>query len=212
MKKLKIDQKEMPWLPEEIEYYDKYSSKNPVARYLMNNFIKTLHRLIDMTNASFIHEIGCGEGDLCVGLAEKGKAVHGTDLSTDLLRKAQTKAQEKGVSIGFRKASIYDLNPDVDGAELILCCEVLEHLQEPERALKRLHQLADPYLIASVPREPLWSLLNLARGAYISRFGNTPAHIQRWSKSGFVKFLSQLFDIIKVESPTPWTLVLCRRK
>ncbi len=105
MKKLKIDVREMPWLPEEIEYYDKYNSKNPMAKYLLNGFMKALNGLIDMADASVIHEIGCGEGDLCVALAQRKKIVRGTDLSTELLQRAEAKARERLLDISFRKVS-----------------------------------------------------------------------------------------------------------
>ena len=46
------------------------------------------------------------------------------------------------------------LDPAADSAELVVCCEVLEHLEHPEAALATLASLARPWLIASVPREP----------------------------------------------------------
>ena len=55
------------------------------------------------------------------------------------------------------------LDPNRDSAELIVCCEVMEHLGDPEAALETLASLASPWAIVSVPREPLWRALNLAR-------------------------------------------------
>ena len=40
------------------------------------------------------------------------------------------------------------------------------------------------------PREPLWRGLNIARGAYLKDLGNTPGHLNHWSKRGFVALLS----------------------
>ena len=37
-------------------------------------------------------------------------------------------------------------------------------------------------LLVSVPREPLWRGLNMARGAYMRDLGNTPGHVNHWSK------------------------------
>ena len=53
---------------------------------------------------------------------------------------------------------------------------------DPERALDVLAGLARPWLIASVPREPLWRALNLARLSYVGDLGNTPGHLNHWSK------------------------------
>ena len=86
----------------------------------------------------------------------------------------------------------------------------MEHLEEPEEALKVLAQLADPWLLVSVPREPLWRMMNMVRGQYLSAFGNTPGHIQHWSRSSFVRMLQRHVEVVEVASPLPWTMVLCR--
>jgi len=62
----------------------------------------------------------------------------------------------------------------------------------------------------SVPREPLWRGLNMARGAYWRDLGNTPGHVNHWSKRGFVSLLSCVGVVEEVRSPFPWTVVLVR--
>ena len=119
-------------------------------------------------------------------------------------------ARARGFEIPYRTGSIYELQPPSDSASLIVCCEVMEHLEEPDRALSILASVARPYLLVSVPREPIWRMLNLLRGAYISQAGNTPGHVQHWSTRAFVRFLREKFEIIKVQKPLPWTMVLCR--
>jgi len=190
--------------------YDKYGTRNPIAGYLMREFHNSLKILISMTGASEIHEIGCGEGNLCVHLAKLHKRVRGSDFSEQITAKAKYNAEKNQVDVKFKAVSIYDLTSEEDAAELILCCEVLEHLEKTHHALTMLAQLAKPYLIVSVPREPLWSILNMARGKYISRFGNTPGHVQQWSKEGFLNLISSYFEIVKVLTPVPWTMALCR--
>jgi hypothetical protein len=64
--------------------------------------------------------------------------------------------------------------------------------------------------LVSVPREPLWRALNLARLKYVSELGNTSGHLGHWSKRGFVEFLSQRVEVVEVRSPLPWTMALCR--
>ena len=103
-----------------------------------------------------------------------------------------------------------DLQEFSDSADLIVCCEVLEHLEQPERALRVLKSLARKYVILSVPREPLWSVMNLSRGKYWFDLGNTPGHIQRWSQRSFIKLVSRHFRIEKVLAPIPWTMLHCR--
>ena len=56
----------------------------------------------------------------------------------------------------------------------------------PERALAEMARVARGYLLVSVPREPLWRALNIARGAYVRDLGNTPGHLNHWSRRAFV--------------------------
>jgi len=90
-----------------------------------------------------------------------------------------------------------------------VACEVLEHLEDPEPALVALARVTRHHLFASVPREPLWRVLNLARGRYLGRLGNTPGHLQHWSRAAFVRLLSRHFVVRALRTPLPWTQVLC---
>jgi 2-polyprenyl-3-methyl-5-hydroxy-6-metoxy-1,4-benzoquinol methylase len=190
--------------------YDKYGTSNPVARRLMAGFMAQLDELVERTGATEAHEVGCGEGELAIRLARRGIRVRGTDAFPQVLDEARTRADAAGVEIDFEATPAEQLKPARHGAELIVCCEVLEHLEDPERALDVLAGLARPWLIASVPREPLWRGLNLARLSYVGELGNTPGHLNHWSKREFVRFLTRRFEVVEVRSPTPWTMVLCR--
>ena len=192
--------------------YDKYGTKNPIARYLMKGFIGSVEELISITGSLDIHEVGCGEGHLSAILAKENIKVRASDFSQLVIAKAQDIAKSAGADVDFKVASIYDLNPANDSAQLVVCCEVLEHLESPQRALKLLAQLARPYLLVSVPREPIWRILNILRGKYLLNLGNTAGHIQHWSQKSFLSMLEKYFDIVKVHTPLPWTMVLCRTR
>ena len=190
--------------------YDKYATSNPIERRLVGGFIEDLLELVDRTGAQEAHEVGCGEGELTMRLARRGLTARGSDLSADVVAEAGRRAREAGFEIPFKAAGITELGPEEDAAELIVCCEVLEHVDDPARGLEVLATLARPWLIVSVPREPLWRGLNLARLAYVSALGNTPGHLNHWSKGAFIRFLSDRVDVIETRSPLPWTMALCR--
>lgn len=193
--------------------FDKYSSRNPIVRAFMNGFDKSLSDLIQKANPSSIHEIGCGEGYWTMRLHKKGIETKGSDFSSEVIAIAQKNAIEQSVpSTLFSVKSIYDLKPEHDHADLIICCEVFEHLESPEQALEILKTLVGTHLIVSVPREPIWRLMNMARGKYITDLGNTPGHIQHWSKTSFVNLIQKHFEIIDINTPLPWTMLLCRPK
>jgi 2-polyprenyl-3-methyl-5-hydroxy-6-metoxy-1,4-benzoquinol methylase len=190
--------------------YDKYGTSNPIARRLMSGFLEQLDRLVERTGAREAHEVGCGEGELSIRLTRRGLRVRGSDAFPDVLEEARRRAGAAQLEIDFEAAPVEELTPERHAAELILCCEVLEHLEDPEAALDVLADLARPWLIASVPREPLWRALNLARLSYVGDLGNTPGHLNHWSRREFVRFLTRRFEVVEVTSPLPWTMALCR--
>lgn len=191
--------------------YDKYGSGNPVVRWIMRGFEQALTGLVVRVMPQSIHEVGCGEGYWVIEWARQGIEARGSDFSSQVIALAQSNASDKGLDPSrFAQGSIYDLDPSRDGADLIVCCEVLEHLENPRAGLEALKSVASDYVILSVPREPLWCVLNLLRGKYLSAFGNTPGHIQHWSSGAFVRLVEEYFDIIEVRQPLPWTMLLCK--
>lgn len=191
--------------------YDKYGSKNPIVKYMMNGFASALTSLVKRANPGSIHEIGCGEGYWVMQWNKQGLPAIGTDFSSQVIEIARKNAEQSQIAHTlFNTLSIYDLNASKHSADLIVCCEVLEHLEDPKAALKALQRVVNKHLILSVPREPLWCGLNLARVKYVRTWGNTPGHIQHWSKSGFISLVSNYFEVVEVKSPLPWTMLLCK--
>ena len=93
-----------------------------------------------------------------------------------------------------------------------MCCEVLEHLPDPDAGLATIARLANPWAIVSVPREPLWRALNVARFKYLGELGNTPGHLNHWSRRSFITFLEGQLEVTEVTAPLPWTMALCRSR
>jgi hypothetical protein len=48
----------------------------------------------------------------------------------------------------------------------------------------------------------------MARGAYVRDLGNTPGHVNHWSKRDFVAFLNRHGRVVEARSPFPWTMCL----
>lgn len=193
--------------------YDKYGSKNPIVKMMMSGFEKNLTTLVSKASPQTIHEIGCGEGHWVTKWTQQGLAARGCDFSTQVISMAKENALLHHQSPEcFDVKSIYDVEPTNDSADLIVCCEVLEHLDNPHQALKALKSITKQNLIVSVPREPIWRCLNMLRGKYISSLGNTPGHIQHWNKSEFIKLIEKDFTVIQELSPFPWIMLLCEPK
>jgi 2-polyprenyl-3-methyl-5-hydroxy-6-metoxy-1,4-benzoquinol methylase len=190
--------------------YDKYGSTNPVVRRLMANFEATLDRLWDKAAPDSILDVGCGEGVLTEQWADKlgsGRIV-GIDLDDPKL-KAEWEARRRP-NLEYRVEDATNLSFADDEFDMASAIEVLEHVPDPERTVAEMARAARRHLLVSVPREPLWRGLNMARGAYLKDFGNTPGHINHWSKRSFVSMLSRHGTVEEVRSPFPWTMVLVR--
>jgi SAM-dependent methyltransferase len=108
----------------------------------------------------------------------------------------------------IQQASIYDLPFDDDEFDLVVCCEVLEHLELPGKGLAEVARVADRRVLISTPWEPVWRAMNMARGKYLTRFGNTPGHLQHFSRRGLDRFARTHLKLHDRRTPLPWTILL----
>lgn len=190
--------------------YDKYTTRNPIARHMVSGFLRSFDEMVDRSSPSVVIEVGCGEGELALRLARRGLRVRASDLSEEIIEVARERAGAQGLDVGFEVADILAVQDGDPPADLVVCCEVLEHLPEPEAALRHLAGLGAPQYLFSVPREPLWRVLNMLRGRYLRDLGNTPGHLQNWSHRSFAALVGRSFEIMELRAPLPWTMVLAR--
>lgn len=194
-----------------VAHADKYQSGNWIANNLVKNFLKTILAVARKASNNEVHEVGCGEGHILGVLAAAGFNVRGSDVSHSAIEVARRESLRHGLTIPIIERSIYEVDVDSDSAETVLCCEVLEHLTDPERALTKLLSITRRDLIVSVPNEPIWHILNMVRGKYWNALGNTPGHYNHWTKTTFIKFLERKkLRIISVSTPLPWLVVHCK--
>ncbi|HEY2398519.1 MAG TPA: class I SAM-dependent methyltransferase [Solirubrobacteraceae bacterium] len=190
--------------------YDKYGSTNPLVRRLMSAFERSLDELLDRAAPRSLLDVGCGEGVLVhrwAGRLGDGRVV-GIDLEEDSIQAGWE--QRQAPNLEYRVMRAENL-PFADAEfELASAIEVLEHVPDPEHTLSEMARCARRHLLVSVPREPLWRMLNMARGAYWAALGNTPGHLNHWSKRSFVELLSRHGEVVEVRSPFPWTMLLVR--
>ena len=189
--------------------YDKYGSQNPVVRRLMTGFEKSLDELWHMAAPDSILDVGCGEGVLTSEWAERleGRIV-GIDLPDPKLEAEWQKRQRPNLEYKAEEAT--SLSFSDDEFDMATAIEVLEHVPDPETTVAEMARVAKRWLLVSVPREPIWRMTNMARGAYWKALGNTPGHVNHWSKVSFVSMLSRHGKVEEVRTPFPWTMVLVR--
>jgi SAM-dependent methyltransferase len=190
--------------------YDKYGSTNPVVRRLMSAFERTLDELFEKSDPSSVLDVGCGEGVLVHQWAQRlgERRVVGIDLQEDSIQAGW--AQRQAPNLEYQVMHAENLPFAESEFDLACAIEVLEHVPDPEHTLAEMARCAERHLLVSVPREPLWRGLNMARGAYWPALGNTPGHLNHWSRRSFVQLLSRYGVVAEVRSPFPWTMLLVR--
>jgi 2-polyprenyl-3-methyl-5-hydroxy-6-metoxy-1,4-benzoquinol methylase len=190
--------------------YDKYNARNPVARALMRGFEHNLDDLFFSTAPESVLDVGCGEGVLTHRWATTlaPARVVGIDLDDPLLAAEWARRPAPNLTYVAQRAERLPFG----AGEFDLACaiEVLEHVPDPEHTLAEMARCAARHVLVSVPREPLWRGVNMARGAYWGQLGNTPGHVNHFSKSAIVALCARHGEVIETRSPFPWTMVLVR--
>jgi ubiquinone/menaquinone biosynthesis C-methylase UbiE len=183
--------------------YDKYGAPNPIVRALMRGFTGAVTDLYLGTGANSVLEVGCGEGLLADRLIKARRPEHFEGCDVALRPAAGIDPQ-----IVLREASIYGL-PYADASfDLVVCCEVLEHLADPASGLVELARVARKHVLISTPWEPVWRLMNLARARYVGALGNTPGHVQHFSRRALLDLAATRLVNLRVRRPLPWTVIL----
>jgi ubiquinone/menaquinone biosynthesis C-methylase UbiE len=190
--------------------FDKYGSTNPVVRRLMASFEAALQELFDRAAPESVLDVGCGEGVLTARWAEQlgTRRVVGIDLEDPKLRAEWARRERENLE--FQASAAEDLPFPAGAFDLAAAIEVLEHVPDPGHTVAEMARVARRHLLVSVPREPLWRMLNLARGAYLRELGNTPGHINHFSKQAFMKLLERHGEVLQARSPFPWTMLLVK--
>lgn len=190
-------------------YFDKYNSKNPIVKILLKNFYKTFIDIIEKENINSMIDVGCGEGYLTNILREffkeNNRDVKITALEYD--NETVLLANKIHPSLNIKQGDILNLNGRYD---LLISAEVLEHIEDFEKAIENCKKVS-PICIFSVPNEPWWRIVNICRLKYLKRLGNTPGHINHWSRKRFYQLLKKYFKDVEVKTTGLWSVAICKK-
>ncbi|MDX1682661.1 MAG: class I SAM-dependent methyltransferase [Phycisphaeraceae bacterium] len=188
--------------------YDKFQTGNPLVQWLIRRFYRRIGEAIGPATAGRVFDAGCGEGESLDRLKPQlGPAtLIGADLGADSLQWAA----RRHPAACFTRQDLRRLALADNAADLTLCLEVLEHVPEPDAALAELLRVTSDRLVLSVPHEPWFRLGSLARGKYVSRWGNHPEHINHWNPRSFRRWLAPHCREVEITRSFPWIIARCR--
>ena len=175
-----------------------------------DGFERTLAELFAQAAPESVLDVGCGEGVLTHQWAQQlgERRIVGIDLDDEKL-KAEWQTRQRP-NLEYRTMLAENMPFAANEFDAACAIEVLEHVPDPAHTVAEMARVARRHLVVSVPREPLWRMLNMARGAYLSDLGNTPGHLNHWSRRSFTRLLSRFGQVVELRSPFPWTMLLVR--
>ena len=187
----------------------KYTNRNPLHRLSLGRFHDALADELRALAPKSVLDFGCGEGFVIDELASRGvelEGYEGLDLRADALAEARSRWPTKR----FLCADLFDKQFDDARFDVAIALEVLEHLFDPAAALERLVSLTDRELLLTVPHEPWFQLVNLARGRDFIRLGNHPEHVQHWNPGTFAAFISEHAEVVSIRRSFPFIVARAR--
>lgn len=191
----------------ETTNYEKFQTGNPVVRRLFDRFFDSISDGIRAAAPTRVLDAGCGEGETIERLGSLlPKPVQGVDLNPDSVEFASSRLPDDHFEVG----DLTDLRFEDSSFDLVLCLEVLEHIPDPEPALKEIARVSSSEILISVPHEPWFRLGSLARGKYLSGWGNHPEHVNHWNPKTLRRFLETTVDVIEIDTSLPWVIARCR--
>jgi 2-polyprenyl-3-methyl-5-hydroxy-6-metoxy-1,4-benzoquinol methylase len=184
--------------------YQKYQTPNPVMRRVIRRFLDRIVAHVREARPERVVDLGSGEGMVARELARLPFAIEyrGIELSAESVGVAR----EQVPGLDFRQGNILTTEPERGWADVALCLEVLEHLDDPRPAVARIAEWTRSMAIVSVPWEPFFRTGNLLRGKYLASFGNHPEHVQQFGPASFEALLATRFRVVQVETCFPWLI------
>lgn len=187
----------------------KYRTGNPLVRLVLRRFLGEVGDAVEALAPASVVDLGCGEGMVARLLRRR---LPGVDyLGLDTSEVAVEAARSLNPELSFRVASLFDPPAEGERGELALCLEVLEHLEDPHRAVPAVLAWTEGPALISVPWEPFFRLGNLLRGRHLAAGGDHPEHVQHFGRRSLRRTLGRHATVERIWTSFPWILALIRR-
>ena len=102
--------------------------------------------LLEKTNVTKVLDVGCSDGYLVSQLRGIGNLANGIDISPFRINYANDKYGNY-----FKVGSAYNIESDDNSYQMVIASEVIEHLDDPDAAIREFKRVADRYILLTVP-------------------------------------------------------------
>ena len=171
-------------------------------------------RIIELTQKylspnKIVLDFACATGKFAFELADSAGEIYGIDSSSEMIRIAQSLADERhSTNLHFSQGIIDDIHHDENSIDVILAFNILHLLKEPQKDIQQFHQLLKPggvLISATAAMGKGSSFLGLVLKP-LSKLGLVP-HINFFQPTDIEKLISTAnFEILETEyistSPT----------
>jgi SAM-dependent methyltransferase len=185
----------------------KYESGNPVVQRLLGRFFGRVEAAVAPLGAESVLDAGCGEGEALHRLAA---VLPGRVAAVDLEDRCVAEVRARFPAVEASRGSVTDLAFADASFDLVLCLEVLEHLDDPAAAVAELARVSSRHVVVSVPYEPWFRLGNLLRGNHLAGLGNHPEHVNHFNRASLRRLLETSLDVAEVSVAFPWLVATAR--
>lgn len=159
--------------------------------------LSVINQFIDLPQKKIL-DIGCGVGAVDLYLASKGHTVHGIDIAENAIVSARRSAQTLYLDNATFAHMVFPSDTPKGKWDMILCMEVLEHLEDDKKAVRKIYELLtkDGIAIFSVPSKnaPLYRL------GMANTFDKRVGHLRRYYQEDLVKICREVgFEVIEAK-------------
>jgi len=185
----------------------KYATGNPVVQRMLGGFFAELRETVAPLAPRSVLDAGCGEGE---ALARLGDLLPDQVSAIDVEQRCVDLTSVRHPAASVSRRSVLDLGFADDSFELVLCLEVLEHLDDPTAAVCELARVSARDVVVSVPYEPWFRLGSLLRGNYVGSLGNHPEHVNHFNRRSLHELLEPVLEVDRIATVFPWLIAAGR--
>ena len=181
----------------------KFETANPLVRAMIGGFFSRLGELVAPLRPASTLDAGCGEGETLVRLGPLlGERIAAVDLSAYSVGRVT----ERLPAVDAQVASVTDL-PFADSSfDLVLCLEVLEHLDDPAAAFASSPASRLPTSWFPSPSSPGSGSAACSAASMCAPSATTPSTSITSTARSLAPCSSRRSTIVTIRSAFPWLI------